>query len=176
MQPKLLARSSKSHIDCINGKKAPTFVECFINWKNIYITVRTNFSRPQDFDVLHLKINWYCLKSLCMFFIMRSLVIHKKAAKIQRILDKLVQQFKSLLELERDSLTSSSSFGKDVLTRNSTLPKKKDHALNWTFCITLWIERLCYQKDLLVIFRISKYSYKVSCSQYSAHSNGGFIA
>lgn len=60
-----------------------------------------------------------------MFFIMRSLVIHKKAAKIQRILDKLVQQFKSLLELERDSLTSSSSFGKDVLTRNSTLPKKR---------------------------------------------------
>lgn len=144
MQPKLLARSSKSHIDCINGKKAPTFVECFINWKNIYITVRTNFSRPQDFDVLHLKINWYCLKSLCMFFIMRSLVIHKKAAKIQRILDKLVQQFKSLLELERDSLTSSSSFGKDVLTRNSTLPKKRwrfelnvlYHALDWTFVLS----------------------------------------
>ena len=52
-------------------------------------------------------------------------MIHKKAAKIQRILDKLVQQFKSLLELERDSLTSSSSFGKGVLTRNSTLPKNR---------------------------------------------------
>ena len=78
--------------------------------------------RPQDLEELYHKIRWYFQKNLGE----KLSDSYNKSAKIQPILEKLVERFKLLCKLERDiSIDESLLLRKGSLSLKQCIPKKR---------------------------------------------------